>query len=150
MQETISCRICLQLLIMIDKLDIVYIINSKGYGGKSLPLESKKLALRIGSILKEKKAEDVVLLEVYPLTVIADYFVIASGRSQIQINALYDELTEEISNEGIELKGTDGGKTSGWIALDYGDVIVHILKTDERKFYDLERLWADARAEIIQ
>lgn len=115
-----------------------------------MPLESKKLALRIGNILKEKKAEDIVLLEIHPLTVIADYFIIASGRSQTQINALYDGLTREISGEGIELRGRDGEKTSGWIALDYGDVIVHIFKKEEREFYDLERLWADARVETIE
>lgn len=106
--------------------------------------------MKIGDILKEKKAEDIVLLEIHPLTVIADYFVIASGRSQAHINALYDGLTREVAHTGLELKGRDGEKTSGWIALDYGDVIVHIFKREEREFYDLERLWADAPVEIIQ
>lgn len=125
-------------------------MNLKRYGGKGLPLESKKLALRIIDVLRDKKAEDIVLLEVYPLTIIADYFIIASGHSQTQISALYDGLIKELSDdEGIELKGVDGKKTSRWIALDYGDVIVHIFHEEERKFYNLERLWADAQMESI-
>lgn len=115
-----------------------------------MSLESKKLALKIGDILKEKKGENIVLLEIHPLSVIADYFVIASGRSQTHINAMYDGLTRETSHLGLELKGRDGQKTSGWIALDYGDVIVHIFKNEDREFYDLERLWADAPVETIQ
>ncbi|HHW70766.1 MAG TPA: ribosome silencing factor [Clostridiales bacterium] len=114
-----------------------------------MPLESKKLALKIGDILKDKKAEDITLLEVYPLTIVADYFIIASGRSETQINSLYRGLIKELANEEIELKGIDGKQDNRWIALDYGDVIVHIFHSEERKFYDLERLWADAQIEIM-
>ena len=114
-----------------------------------MPLESKKLALKIGDILKDKKAEDITLLEVYPLTIVADYFIIASGRSEPQVSSLYRELTKVLAHEGIEPKGVDGKQDSRWIALDYGDVIVHIFHSEEREFYDLERLWADAQVEVI-
>lgn len=114
-----------------------------------MSLESKKRALKIVDILQDKKAEDIAIVEVQELTIIADYFVIASGRSQAHMNAMYDGLTREIDDTGLELKGRDGGKVSGWIALDFGDVIVHIFKDEEREFYDLERLWADAPIEKI-
>ena len=66
-----------------------------------MPLKSKELALKIADILRDKKADDIVLLEVYPLTIIADYFVIANGRSETQVSSLYGELTKELASEGI-------------------------------------------------
>ncbi|NMA96235.1 MAG: ribosome silencing factor [Clostridiales bacterium] len=115
-----------------------------------MSLKSKELALKIGDVLREKQAEDIVILDIHKLTVIADYFIIASGRSQTHINAIYDGLTREISHLNLNLKGRDGDKNSDWIALDFGDIIVHIFKSGEREFYDIERLWADAPIEKIE
>lgn len=105
--------------------------------------KSKKLALKIAQILDDRKAIDVVVLDIHKLTIIADYFVIASGTSEIQVRALCDEVEDKLKQEGIEAIHKDGHGGNRWVALDYGDVIVHIFHQDERKFYDLERLWAD-------
>jgi len=105
--------------------------------------KSKKLALKIAQILDDRKAIDVVVLDIHKLTIIADYFVIASGTSEIQVRALCDEVEDKLKQEGIEAIHKDGHGGNRWVALDYGDVIVHIFHQDEREFYDLERLWAD-------
>ncbi len=84
-----------------------------------------------------------VVLDISRLTVLADYFVIASGRSELQVEALYNELHDNLAQKGIHPKHLDQSKR--WIVMDYGDIIVHIFHHEERSFYDLERLWADAR-----
>ncbi|HZJ82470.1 MAG TPA: ribosome silencing factor [Clostridia bacterium] len=105
--------------------------------------ESKEIALKVVEILEDKKALEVVALDIHSLTVIADYFIIASGRSESQVKALYQEVEDKLKKQGIEAKHRDGYQTSRWVALDYGDVIVHIFHHEERGFYSLERLWAD-------
>ncbi|MFY9176728.1 MAG: ribosome silencing factor [Caldicoprobacterales bacterium] len=105
--------------------------------------KSKKTALKIAQILEDRKAIDVVVLDIHSLTIIADYFVIASGGSETQVRALYEEVEEKMRLEGIEPVHKDGHGGNRWIALDYGDVIVHIFHQDDRSFYNLERLWAD-------
>jgi ribosome-associated protein len=104
---------------------------------------SEKLVHEIAGILDNKKAEDVVVLDISKLTVLADYFVIASGKSEIQVKALYDELEEKMEEKGICARHRDG-YDGRWIVLDYGDIIVHLFHHEERAFYSLERLWADA------
>jgi len=100
------------------------------------------LVQQIADLLDDKKAENVVVLDISRLTVLADYFVIASGRSELHVDALYDELNKSLSQKNIFPKHIDKGKR--WIVLDYGDIIVHIFHHEERSFYNLERLWADA------
>ena len=104
---------------------------------------SKEIALNIADILEEKKAINVVVLDISHLTIITDYFIIASGRSETQVRALYHEVEEKMGEKGILPKRRDGHQGGRWIVLDYGDVIVHIFHQDERGFYSLERLWAD-------
>jgi ribosome-associated protein len=101
------------------------------------------LAQKIADILDDRKAEQVVVLDISRLSVLADYFVIASGRSELQVDALYNDLRDKMEKEGIHHKHLDKGKR--WIVMDYGDIIVHIFHHEERAFYNLERLWADAR-----
>ncbi|NLU35499.1 MAG: ribosome silencing factor [Clostridiales bacterium] len=101
------------------------------------------LVQQIADLLDDKKAENVVVLDISRLTVLADYFVIASGRSELQVEALYNELHDNLAQKGIHPKHLDQSKR--WIVMDYGDIIVHIFHHEERSFYDLERLWADAR-----
>lgn len=105
---------------------------------------SKELALQIAKILDAKKAIDVVVLDISHLTIIADYFVIASGNTEIQVRALCDELLKSMSEQGIEARGQEGYRHGRWVVLDYGDVIVHIFHREDRAFYNLERLWADS------
>ncbi len=95
-------------------------------------------------ILDKKKAIDIVAFEVTELTIIADCFIIASGTSSTHVRSLADDVEDALSKEGIEPRGIEG-KTSGWILLDYGSVVIHIFTPDQREFYNLERLWQDAK-----
>lgn len=108
-----------------------------------MPVKTKETALKIERILSDRKALDVLVLDVHSLTVIADYFVIASGSSESQVRALYEEVEEKMKEEGMEARHIDGRQGNRWVVLDYGDVILHIFHQEERKFYGLERLWSD-------
>lgn len=103
------------------------------------------LARRIVDLVSDKKAEDIVLLDIGQHTLIADYFVICSGTSERQLRALEDDLQETLRREGVRALHVEGTPESGWILMDYGDVIVHIFAPAERDYYRLERLWADAQ-----
>lgn len=92
--------------------------------------------------LDRKKAEDIKVLKITDLTIIADYFVIADGTSITQTRALADEVEFRLKEQGIAPNQTQG-TTGGWIVLDYGDIVVHIFTKDQRDFYNLERLWQD-------
>ncbi|HHY82645.1 MAG TPA: ribosome silencing factor [Clostridiales bacterium] len=104
--------------------------------------DSYKLAQEIADILDDRKAENIIVLDISRLSILADYFVIASGRSELQVSALHDELNKRLSAKGINPLHLDQSKR--WVVLDYGDIIVHIFHHEERSFYNLERLWADA------
>lgn len=101
------------------------------------------LAQEIADILDDKKAENIVVLDISRMSILADYFVIASGRSELQVNALYDELQEKMAEKGLAPSHLD--RSNRWIVLDYGDIIVHIFHHEERSFYNIERLWQDAQ-----
>ena len=92
--------------------------------------------------LEEKKAEDVQVLKIEDLTILTDYFVIASGTSSTQVKSLADEVEDRLSKLGAEPHHTEG-KSSTWILLDYGTVVVHIFYKEAREFYNLEKLWSD-------
>lgn len=93
---------------------------------------------------ENKKAFDIRVLKISELTSIADYFVILSGNSQRQAIAISDEIEEKMGLNGYELRQKEGYNTGNWILLDYGDIIVHVFYKEDRDFYNLERLWADA------
>lgn len=107
-------------------------------------MESLDLAKKIVQVLDSKKARDMKLLKVQDLTVLADYFVIASGGSTTQVGALFDEVDFKLGQEGIQLLRVEGAATKNWVLLDYGSVVVHIFYPEAREFYALERLWNDA------
>ena len=104
---------------------------------------------KIIRILDEKMAEDITALKIDELTVIADYFVIASGTSAVHIRSLSDELEDKLEREdGIRPLATEG-RATGWILLDYGDIVVHLFTPDAREHFNLERLWSDgARIDV--
>ena len=108
-------------------------------------IDSKTLAIEIAKILDKKKAQDVRVLKVESLTVLTDYFVIASGTSTTQVGALADEVEYELSQKGIEPYTTEGFDSKNWVLLDYSSVIVHVFVPNTRPYYDLEHLWADAK-----
>ncbi len=106
------------------------------------PLE---LARRIVELAEDKKAADIVLLEVAPLTTVADYLVICSGGSERQLGAIGDGIVEGLKAEGYRIIGREGEADSHWVLIDAGAAIVHIFAPPERDFYALEKLWAEAR-----
>ena len=106
-------------------------------------IDSKTLAIEIAKILDKKKAVDVRVLKVESLTLLTDYFVIASGTSTTQVGALADEVEYELSQKGIEPYTTEGFDSKNWVLLDYSSVIVHVFVPNSRAYYDLEHLWAD-------
>lgn len=91
-----------------------------------------------------KKAFDIKVLDISKLTSIADYFVILSGNSQRQVMAISDAIEEKMYLQGYDLRHKEGYSSGNWILLDYGDIIVHVFYKEDRDFYNLERLWADA------
>ena len=103
------------------------------------------LARRIVELAEDKKAADIVLLEIAPLTTVADYLVLCSGGSERQLGAIADGITEGLKAEGIRILSREGAPDSHWVLLDVGAVVVHVFAPPERDFYALERLWAEAR-----
>jgi iojap-like ribosome-associated protein len=112
-------------------------------------MDSIALAQQVASILYDKKAQDIVALNVGHMTVIADCMVIATGRSAIQVKTLADEVDEKLSAQGIEPRRMEGHNEGRWIVIDYGFVIVHIFHQEERAFYNLERLWEDGSNRLV-
>jgi ribosome-associated protein len=95
--------------------------------------------------LDNKKAMDIKAIDIKDLTIIADYFLIASGSNTTQVKSLADELEFKLKQAGREPQRVEGYDSSTWILLDYGDVVVHLFYAETREFYNLERLWADGR-----
>lgn len=102
------------------------------------------LARRVVELAADKKASDIVLLDISALTTVADYFVICSGSSERQLGAIVDGIDEGLRAEGTKPIGREGGSTAHWLLVDYGSVVVHVMAPPEREYYELERLWADA------
>jgi ribosome-associated protein len=102
------------------------------------------LAHRIVDLAADKKASDIVLLDVRAQTTVADYFVVCSGASERQLGAITEGIAEGLKEEGTRPIGREGGPIAHWALLDYGSVIVHVMAPPERDYYQLEKLWADA------
>jgi ribosome-associated protein len=103
-----------------------------------------ELARRVVDLAADKKASDIVLLDIHALTTLADYFVICSGSSERQLGAIADGITEGLREEGVRPIGREGTANAHWLLIDYGSVIVHIMAPPERDFYQLEKLWSEA------
>jgi ribosome-associated protein len=109
-----------------------------------IPQSSKEKAFLCARAALEHRAIDLVILEVKNLSSFTDYFVIFSGSSDRQVQAIASHIEEELGKEGVYPLGIEGKREGHWVLLDYGDVIIHIFYHPIREFYDLERLWADA------
>lgn len=106
------------------------------------PLESLELARKIAELLEDKKAENILVLDLRPERVIADFFVIATGTSDRNLKALAEHVRVELKDSyDTKAASTEGIAESGWVLLDYGVVIVHIFLEERRQYYDLEGLW---------
>lgn len=106
--------------------------------------DSRDLALAAAKFLDDKKGEDIIILGIHRVSLIADYFVIVSGNSSVQVKALADEVSKKMEQMGKKIHHIEGYNEAKWVLLDYGDIVIHIFHKDTRQFYDLERLWGDA------
>ena len=95
--------------------------------------------------LDDKKARDIPILDISTISVLADYFLIASGSNKNQVQAMVDNVEEVLGKAGYECRQIEGYGTGGWVLMDYGDIIVHAFSREDRLFYDLERIWRDGK-----
>lgn len=102
------------------------------------------LARRAAELARAKKADDLVLLDLRPLGAVTDFFLLASGASEVQVKAIAEHIEETLSAEGVRPWHTEGMENRRWILLDYVDVVVHVFHHETRSYYLLERLWGDA------
>lgn len=107
--------------------------------------KTKEFAVLAVEALEDKKGEDISIIDISEVSVIADYFIIAGGNNKSQIQALSDAVDEKLGRAGLPLKQIEGYNNANWILLDFGDIIVHIFDKENRLFYDLERIWRDGK-----
>jgi len=108
-------------------------------------MDSRKLASLCRDLAENKKAEDLVILDLRELSSVTDYFVIASGTSEPHLRAIVEEISDKLRDEHrLRPRAIDGTFQTAWVVLDYFDVIVHVMRQDVRDRYDLETLWGDA------
>ncbi|NLK99776.1 MAG: ribosome silencing factor [Clostridiales bacterium] len=108
-------------------------------------VNSKNMLKLAYEALEEKKAEDIQVIEIKDISVIADYFIIANGANSLQVDALLDAVKDKLGRSGYEALRVEGVKSASWILMDYGDLVVHIFSKEDRLFYNLERIWRDGK-----
>jgi len=106
---------------------------------------SIKMAKMAIEALEDKKAEDIKIIDISEVSVLADYFIIAGGNNRSQIQALCNNVEEKLGRAGHPVKQIEGYETANWILMDFGDVIIHIFDKENRLLYDLERIWRDGK-----
>jgi ribosome-associated protein len=115
------------------------------FGHREQSLEAQELAKRIVEIASDKLATDIVLLDIRPIATVADYFVVASTGSERQMQAVVRDIEQTLRNDdGVRPLRVEGQSSSGWVLMDYGDVVVHLFSVEQRGFYRLEELWSAA------
>lgn len=107
--------------------------------------DSKQLVSQVVKALDDKKAIQIVTLDLHNISLVTDYFVICHGNSNRQVQALADAAIEQIEKAGYQLRGVEGMEAARWVLIDAGDVVVHVFHREDREFYNLERLWSDAK-----
>ena len=104
---------------------------------------AKEMVKTAVAALQDKKGEDIRVIDISGVTVIADYFIIANGSSESQVQAMVDNVEEEMHKAGYSLVQREGNASGRWVLLDFGDIIVHVFDRENRQFYNLERIWKD-------
>ena len=108
-------------------------------------MNANELTKLVLNALEDKKAEDIKIIDISIVSVIADYFIIASGNNRNQVQALADNVEETCGKAGYPVKQVEGYDSANWILMDFSDIIVHIFSKEDRLFYDLERIWRDGK-----
>ena len=106
-------------------------------------MSSKDILKTAYEAISDKKGENTRIIDISKVSVIADYFIVTNGSNVNQVQAIADSVEEKLLEAGVKLKQVEGNNNSGWILMDFGDVIVHVFSKEERFFYDLERIWSD-------
>jgi ribosome-associated protein len=109
----------------------------------------EKLLKTAYSTLDEKFGEDIVILDLRSISILADYFVICHARNANQTRAMADETVRKLRDEGLSLRRQEGDGNDGWLLLDFGDIIIHIFTEETREYYKLEKIWADAQRVLL-
>lgn len=112
--------------------------------------QSKLMAKLAYKALDDKKGEDIKVIDISEISVLADYFIIANGSNDSQVRALVENVEEELSKEGFEVKQREGYGLGNWVLLDFGSIIVHVFDKENRLFYDLERIWRDGKSVDVE
>ena len=107
--------------------------------------QSKEMAKLACEALADKKGEDIRVIDIAGISVLADYFIIASASNPNQLRAMTDEVDEQLYKVGFRLNHSEGVQSKSWILLDFGNIVVHLFNKEDRDFYNLERLWGDAK-----
>lgn len=106
---------------------------------------SKLIVKKAYNAINDKKGEDIKIIDISKISTVADYFIIANGSNGPHVESLVDNVEEELLKENIHAERIEGVRSSGWILMDYNDVIVHVFSKEDRLFYDLERIWRDGK-----
>jgi len=122
------------------------LINIGGF----LLITEDRLVQMIADAALEEQALDLVILDVNEQTIIADYFVICSGRTHVQIHSIAENVEKKLKDQGILVLRREGYQEGKWVVLDYGSTIFHVFRQEERDYYKLENLWADARKVAVE
>ena len=112
--------------------------------------QAKEMAKIAYEALNDKKGEEIKIIDIAEISVMADYFLIANGNSDSQVRALVDNVEEEMHKAGYSVKQREGYGSGSWVLMDFGDIIVHIFDKENRLFYDLERIWRDGKSIEIE
>ena len=112
--------------------------------------QSKLMAKLAYKALDDKKGEDIKVIDISEISVLADYFIIANGSNDSQVRALVENVEDELSKAGFEVKQREGYGLGNWVLLDFGSIIVHVFDKENRLFYDLERIWRDGKAVDVE
>ncbi len=124
--------------------ETVYTNDDMEEDEQSDPYSSEDKVRLMADVADTMKAEDIVVLDLRPLTIIADFFLICTGNSSIQIRGIADKIEEKLREEGVRKIRMEGFQEASWILLDYGDVIVHVMAAEQREYYGLEEFWKEA------
>ncbi len=112
-------------------------------------MTSKEMAMKIAQYASDKKANDILILNMEGLSPVTDYFVICSASNSMLVKAIADNIEDKMSEQGYFFAHKEGYQDARWVLMDYGDIVAHIFLEEERDFYNLEQLWADAPSEAF-